>query len=191
MTPTSILLSNGKYFDVNKPDPKALDLDVIARALSLEQRYANQLHHWYSVAEHTCVCVEHVKTVYSTAVSRTEWYERPTLRQVLLFKRAIFVHDFSEAILRDIPGPIKTLLPDYQYLERQVQDACCQRFLGIPTMPDRMARRVHSVDRLIGHNERTQFAGTSKGFISPVFQFLKPSKAERAFLELAVELGIE
>lgn len=65
------------------------------------------------------------------------------------------LHDGSEAYLRDIATPLKILLPDYQVIEKRVQDVILRAF-GLAPMPTEVADTVKEVDARLFATERNQ-----------------------------------
>lgn len=82
----------------------------VATGLSREQRFAGHLRKPYSVLQH------------SIAVQRMTPDPGESLARARRRIAALF-HDGSEAYLRDLPKPVKELLPDYQALEERFQKA--------------------------------------------------------------------
>lgn len=112
MSPT-ILLANGRYFDLLDPEGHEFDIDAIAHALAHLCRFTGHVRRFYSVAQHS-VLVSHV------------------VPQNLAL--AGLLHDASEAFLGDVAAPLKRLLPEYQKIEARVAGAIAGYF-GV-TMPE-------------------------------------------------------
>lgn len=85
---------NGMSSGLNK-----LNVESIALGLAREQRFGNRLPKGcnYSVAEHSVIL-----SYYGD-------------KQYALFK---LFHDATECIFRDIPGPLKILMPQYKEIEK-------------------------------------------------------------------------
>lgn len=78
--------------------------DDIAWSLSKEQRFGNHLEVSWSVGHHVLCCLKLARLLKYTKEE-----------QLILFH-----HDDTEAYLKDLPKPLKNLLPDYQKLERDL-----------------------------------------------------------------------
>jgi len=102
----------GKRIDYNAPSPDQIDIKDIAIALSRECRYAGHVREFYSVAQHSALC---------SAIVDDE-----------LALEAL-LHDASEAYLKDIPSPLKALLPDYKAIEARF-DKVIRRYFGLPEL---------------------------------------------------------
>jgi len=107
---TWLLTASGRQFDPIDPQPDMIDLVDIATGLSNECRFAGQCKFFYSVAQHSVLVSHNVPTEHA-------W-------EALL-------HDAAEAYIKDIPAPIKRLLPDYRALEHKIEAAIRARF-GLP-----------------------------------------------------------
>lgn len=103
----SILTHDGAYFDLIHPERSALSIDAIAHALSQLCRFTGHVERFYSVAQH------------SVMVSRLVPPEH-ALEGLL--------HDAAEAVLGDVASPLKHLLPMYQAIEHQVEQAIWSRY---------------------------------------------------------------
>ena len=119
-----IMTWTGIHFYPLDPRPEDFDIRDIARALSHEPRYGGHTAFHYSVAQH------------SVLVSRLV---SPRHRLHAL------MHDASEAYLKDIPRPLKRMLPEYAVIERRVQEACFDAFGMVNEIPD----EVHEYDNRI------------------------------------------
>lgn len=104
---TYIRLHSGKKFDYNNLDINSIDIEDIAHSLSQQNRYVGHCHIPYNIAQH------------SILVSRN-------LPQHL--KLQGLLHDASEVYLGDVNSMLKSLLPEYQVLEKKVEKLCMDRF---------------------------------------------------------------
>ncbi len=108
---TSIMLCTGRLIDLLAPDPAVITIEVIARGLARQPRFAGQTTGFLSVAEHSLNVAALV---------------RPGL------VRAAMLHDAPEAILGDVPTPLKRLLPEYEVIENRMANAVALAF-GFPS----------------------------------------------------------
>ena len=100
-------LLTGRSIDLLNPCVDDIFIEDIAASLSKLCRFTGYTSRLYSVAEHLLLGLEFVP-----AWDRLEW----------------FAHDFTEAYLGDVSGPLKFLLKDYQVLEEIWTDAIRLRF---------------------------------------------------------------
>lgn len=116
---TWILTASGRHFDLADPQPDQIDIRDIAHALANEARFNGHTSRFYSVAQH------------SIAVS----YLTPP-------DNALdgLMHDASEAYLKDLPSPLKRMLPDYRRIEQRVDAAIRARFDLPPQCSDAVKR---------------------------------------------------
>jgi len=130
--------ATGRMLDLGNVNPEKLCIKDIARGLSRENRYANQLAiNHYSVARHTL------------AVSKVcEWYA-PCSRDLALWG---LLHDSWEAFGRDVPSPLKRhpLMSGYVELENQFLAAVGYRW-NLSPFP---SVSVKMIDALVGDVER-------------------------------------
>ena len=110
---TSINTWSGTTIDYANPQSDHIDIIDIATALSRECRYAGHCRHFYSVAQH------------SVLVSRLVPPE---------FALEGLLHDATEAYLKNLPSPLKALLPDYSEVEGRFDTVIRKRF-GLPAIP--------------------------------------------------------
>lgn len=120
---------SGLDFDYLKPVTSSICIEDIAQALSHECRFAGHLPNFYSVAQHSLLM--------SYIVAEQHAFEA-------------LLHDAAEAYCKDIPSPLKRLLPDYQAIERQVDLAIRERF----GLPEEMGFAVHYADLVMLATER-------------------------------------
>lgn len=121
-------VSGGQFFPL---DPRAEEIDVedLSHRLAAEPRYQGATREPYSVAQH-CVLM-------SYAVPPECAWEA-------------LHHEDPEAWLKDVPGPLKPFLPDYQKIEDKVWIACAERF----KLPLLVSPAVKEFDLRIRLNER-------------------------------------
>lgn len=146
---TAIGLRSGALFDLFGEGTEGLTREVLALGLERECRWARQTPTPWSVAEHLVVVSE---------VLRRDG--APTELQL-----AGLLHDVEEAILGDVPTPLKgalrVVLPDgsvgdyVEALERPVRARCCEALgLGwVAPLCETLA--VAEADRLVLDAERT------------------------------------
>jgi hypothetical protein len=104
-------------FDTVAPDVGGISIETIAHSLAYQCRFNGHSLRYYSVAEHSILVAERVKEL-----------TRDNKGAVLY----ALMHDASEAILCDIPKPLK-LLPSshwYRELEEEIQEALVKHFVG-------------------------------------------------------------
>lgn len=103
MNPYVMTTNSGRHIDLMNPDPKQIDINDIALALSKVCRFNGQIKYFYSVAEHSVRVSELLPN---------------NLKLIGL------LHDASEAYICDIPTPLKHLLGESYYaIERRIMGA--------------------------------------------------------------------
>lgn len=169
---TWILTNSGKHFDYADPQPDQIDILDIAQGLANECRYAGQCRVFYSVAQHS--------TLASQIVSHEHALEA-------------LLHDAAEAYCKDIPRPLKYMLPDYQAIEHRVEAAIRERF----HLPATMSQQVKWADVILLATERRDLMPADKTpwpvleGVSPLERKIMAAHAGRAqslFLKRWVEL---
>ena len=120
---TFLTTFTGGKVDYANPQPEQINMMDIATALSRECRYAGHASHFYSVAQHSVLC------------SRIA---PPELAIEAL------LHDAAEAYLKDIPSPLKALLPGYKLLEARFDRAIREHF-GLPELPSPAVKEADNI----------------------------------------------
>lgn len=105
-----ILTYTGVKFDLLNPTPDQVVLEDIAVALSRQARFNGHTKRFYSVAEHSLIGANLL------AQSDDE--------MALEF----LLHDAHEAYIGDMARPLKSLCPDFQAIEQQIDYVIRQRF---------------------------------------------------------------
>lgn len=134
---TWITTYSGLHFDYRKPTVDAICIEDIAKGLSHECRYTGQLDRFYSVAQHSIECS----------------YIVPDQ-----FKLEALLHDATEAYCKDIPSPLKKLLPDYLQIENEVDLIIRQKF----DLPRLMSAEVKQADLILLATEHRDIANDGK-----------------------------
>lgn len=101
MTEPWILTYTGKKIQLQNPDPDLIDIDDIAHALSNIGRFTGHTRTFYSTAQHSVLVASLM----------------PRKLQLLGL-----LHDASEAFLGDVSSPLKSILPEYQRIEKMWQE---------------------------------------------------------------------
>ncbi|MER5035153.1 hypothetical protein KDV37_18255 [Morganella morganii] len=127
-----IATSTGKHIDFTNITPDQICIEDIARGLSNECRFAGQLESFYSVAQHS---------VYVSQIVPPEY----ALEALL--------HDAAEAYIKDIPSPLKAMLPDYKAVEKRIEAVIREKF-GLPPI---MTVDVHYADLVMLATEKRDF----------------------------------
>jgi hypothetical protein len=113
----SLYIKKGKIITVTKneidflnPTEDSINIIDIATGLSNTCRFAGQLEVFYSVAQHSCMVYDMLSE------------QKPIVRlQGLL-------HDATEAYIHDITKPLKSLLPEYQVIEKRLEKVIFESF---------------------------------------------------------------
>ncbi|HDL7775306.1 TPA: HD family hydrolase [Yersinia enterocolitica] len=121
----------GLDFDYLKPLASSICIEDIAQALSHECRFAGHLPNFYSVAQHCWLMSQIVPEEFALEA---------------------LLHDATEAYCRDIPSPLKRLLPDYKVIEHRIDMAIREKF-GLPA---EMSSVVHYCDLIMLATERQE-----------------------------------
>lgn len=105
----------GAYFDYYNPQADAVNIDDVARALSMQCRFNGLVDCFYSVAEHAVLVYRLVRDAGFP----------PDICYAALH------HDSHEAYLGDVPTPLKkTFGPAWGRMQSRIDDAICDA-LGI------------------------------------------------------------
>lgn len=122
---------SGLDFNYLKPAVSSICIEDIAQALSHECRFAGHLPNFYSVAQHCWLISQIVPEEFALEA---------------------LLHDATEAYCKDIPSPLKRLLPDYQAIELRV-DSVVRETFGLPA---EMSEVVHYCDLVMLATERQE-----------------------------------
>ncbi len=118
--------------DFLNPTPDSINIEDIAHALSLVNRYAGHTPYPYSVAQHSVLC---------------SWMAPAGLELEAL------LHDAQEAYVGDVPSPLKMLLPEYKVIENRLEAIIRAKF-GLPV---KFTPAVKLVDRRMMLTEARAF----------------------------------
>jgi hypothetical protein len=131
-----IMTYSGTHFDLLNPTKEQIKLEDIAHALSQECRFSGHTKFFYSVAQH---CLLGAYKMLEDGLSD---------RLQLLF----MLHDATETWYRDIPRPLKPLLPEYLKLEARCEKVVWEAF-GIKEPTEEEWEIVKRYDNLMLGNE--------------------------------------
>ena len=123
---TTSLLRSGVYIDLADPDYSRVHIRDIAAGLARECRFAGQMFGYYPVAQH-CVIGSLIAPAH--------------------VQYAFLMHDAAEAIIKDIPSPLKALLHDYRKIEAMHEERLFARW-QVP-MAKAMKAEVKRIDRIM------------------------------------------
>ena len=170
---SSIKTYTGVMFDPLQPDPKLIDIEDIAHALSMLCRANGHFRSFYSVGQHCINCAR-------------EAAARGYPARVQL---ACLLHDASEAYLSDVTRPVKQELPKYLHIEQPLQDAIWRKYLGRP-LSEEENRQVFDIDDAMLYHEFVSLMDTRltpeepELKSQPAFSFPGFSDTESEFLSL-------
>lgn len=168
---TWLLTVTGRKFNPADPQPDTIDLADIAHGLSLECRFAGQCSAFYSVAQHSVMASHIVPPEHALEA---------------------LLHDATEAYLKDIPRPVKAILPDYRALEAKL-DSVIRTRLGLPVQK---SAEVAHADLVMLATERRDLMPDDDPWpilhgIEPLAERLyawTPWQAEALFIQRAMEI---
>jgi uncharacterized protein len=170
-----ILTATGRHFSYLDPRPEDIHILDIAQGLACESRYNGHTRSFYSVAQHA-------------------WHAS----QIVPREHALeaLLHDATEAYCKDIPRPLKELLPDYQEIEERV-DGTIRAAFGLQGS---MHPAVKNADLVLLATERRDLMPEDDtpwpilDGIRPLDRkiiAMQPSRAQALFLKRYVELTTE
>lgn len=167
-----ILTARGKHFSYLDPRTEEIDILDIAQGLANECRFAGHVRAFYSVAQHAWLASMIVPAEFALEA---------------------LLHDAAEAYCKDIPRPLKLLLPEYRVIEKRVDAAIRLRF----ALPLRQSDRVTEADVIMLATERRDLMPADAApwpildGIEPLprkIMAMQPSRAQAVFLKRYVEL---
>ncbi|NHB90777.1 HD family hydrolase [Photorhabdus cinerea] len=112
MSYSYIVTRTGRHLNYSNVTPADIDIRDIAQGLANECRFNGQIQNFYSVAQHSIYVSQLVPPEYA-------------LEGLL--------HDAAEAYCKDLPSPLKALLPSYQVIERRI-DAIIRLKFNLPVL---------------------------------------------------------
>lgn len=158
-----MLTFTGRKFYPNDIRPGDICIEDIAHGLAGELRFGGQSPRRITVAEHSLLVCEYLSI---ESVQLGIWG---------------LLHDASEAYLKDIPSPVKVLLPDYKALEDKVMSAIALEF-GLPA-GFQHDPRVKAADAYVLSKEQGVGWLKSPLYNTELVQFLTSKQVERDFLD--------
>lgn len=128
-----ILTDSGRQIFFETPDPEEMDIEDVAWGLARESRFGGQTRRdrlMYSAGQHS---------VYSSWLSPSR------------FARQALLHETSEGLgMKDVPAPLKSLLPGYKDIEQLQMNTAAQRFgFAWPMAPE-----VKQIDLVLRSTEK-------------------------------------
>jgi len=127
---------SGRAFHFEDANPEDVCVEDIAHALSMLNRYTGHTLVPYSVAQHCAIMSQIVPPPFAP------W---------------ALMHDATEAYLGDVSKPLKSLLPEYQLLEYNLEAVIAERFGLSWPMPE----TVHEADVIMLATERRDLLNPS------------------------------
>lgn len=113
-------MQSGSLLDINDPKPDQFTLQDIYVGLSREPRYGGQVATAAALSNRTYTVAQH--SVLAAQKCREETGDLSACMAVLM-------HDAPEGLgLKDIPRPLKLLLPEYKIIEERLMDVIDEKF---------------------------------------------------------------
>ena len=141
------LTHSGRMVPLNHPEVSDIELRDIAEGLSKQCRFNGQCDLFYSVAQHSVVCLAILRTLP----------EFQDLSPLLRSKAEVYVllHDAHEAYIGDVINPVKAVLisqiPTFEKkwgkLTQDIDKAIFESF-GLPLPTPQMQELVNKVDQI-------------------------------------------
>ena len=164
-----ITTANKIHFLPLEPKKEDILIEDIAHALSLMTRANGHFPEFYSVGQHCIGCSK-------------EALARGYGDEVALM---CLLHDASEAYISDITRPVKKEMKEYIVIERRLQNAIYERFLGrLPYEEEQ--KQIGSVDDSMLYYEFYHYMG-EKILPEGLQLYTEPDFYERPFKEVEQE----
>ena len=186
---------SGRAFFLLDPKPDDILLEDVAHALAHQARYNGHTRTFYSVAQHSVLVSRYPLLVGDPSMIGGRGNASAWGRVYPHLPRWGFGHDWSEAYVGDVVGPLKKILPDYRVIEERIERAVCARL----DLPWPMPRWVKDADNAVMLAERLSllskpYPGTWPDYgVDPwpsAVIAVGPAQAKAMFLRRAAELGI-
>jgi hypothetical protein len=161
--PNCIRTNSGTFINVFEPTSDMIRIEDIAHALSRLPRFGGHLNRHYSVAQHCVLATKRVKGLDN--------------------KKAVLLHDASEAYLLDMPSPIKAKMEEY----KQHEDKLMAKIFEVFGLEFPLNHAVKKVDREMLELEWDNLVVQD----NPHFKCWSPNKAKREFLKTFNKLFVE
>ena len=169
---SAIMTHRKIMFDPFSPRAEDIHIADIAHSLSLLCRANGHFPHFYSVGQHSVLCMKEAEA-------------RGYSRRVQL---GALLHDAGEAYLSDVTRPIKPLLPVYLEAEKTLQGMIFDKWIA-PALTEEEMELIREIDDAILHYEFLKMMGhaiydPAPSLASdPNFDFVMFDEIERAFLQ--------
>ena len=124
-----ILTRSGRHLDFQNPDPAEIAIKDIVVSLARDCRFSGQTREPYSVAQHSVLVSRIVPEAFALEA---------------------LLHDATEAFIKDLPSPLKGMLPEYSRIERTLDRAIRRKF----GLPGEMSAPVHRADLILLATEK-------------------------------------
>jgi len=178
---TPLITSVGKRIPMLSLKASDIVIEDIAEGLSNDCRYSGQ-HGFYSVAEHAVLVSELAELMSSGDLDVI---------------RAAFLHDASEAYLKDIVSPLKVLCPGYLIIEEYFQEIISEAFnlkydFNHPVVKS-CDNEAYLIERAFLMPNLYEYSIEFKPHwseINDIVKCLNPKDAKELFLKKAKYLGI-
>jgi hypothetical protein len=107
--------ATGGFFNYDNPEESEITIMDIAHALSNIPRFCGHTMKFYSVAEHSHMCVEYLRKLVEESEVGGE-------KLVISYETymATLLHDAAEAFMSDIPRPFKHRIPQIADEEKKI-----------------------------------------------------------------------
>ncbi len=169
--PTEIRVWSGNYFDYHNMKNSPVKIEDIAHALSMQCRFNGHVDQFYSVAQHSVLVSHHVQPENAFCG---------------------LMHDATEAYIGDMASPLKSLIPQFCEVEKQVWEVLAKYY----NLPVKLPEDVKNIDRKACLKEAMDLMGVQENDWSwgipaldgPRIQPMPAFQARRAFLHRFYEL---
>jgi len=125
---SSIIMADGSEFDPWTQNFGSVPIKCIAQGLACEHRFAGQSRFEYTVAQHCVLASRYVANGNYIGTGEEVFSGSQKV------KLGALLHDTSEAVLKDIPGPFKKRLFSYKSIQNKL---------------DKDIFRAHNIEQLL------------------------------------------
>jgi len=171
-----VQLAYGELFDFADPSVDEISIETIAHSLALQCRFSGHCRRFVSVAEHSVLTARRVAEL---------------LPENQVAELCALLHDASEAILCDLPRPLKQMeiVANYREWEAQVQSQLFTKFVGVDQPTQELKKIIKQADNELLATEKAQNMDTPprEWVVLPdpltiELPFWAPEQAEQVFL---------